>query len=140
MIELTLNLAEKACDAAFARAREFGVNISVAVVDESGRVVVVKRGDNTGFLATDFATGKAVAASSFKRPTKATAESWERIPAFWNSALHAASTHFMPATGAVPLVHNDRIIGAIGCGGAHPDQDHECAEAGASAVASQLFE
>lgn len=137
MIEITLELAEQAAGAALARAAEFGVNISVAVVDESGRTVLVKRGDGTGFLTTDFALGKAVAAASFRRPTRATAESWERIPAFWNSALHAAGTHFMPATGAVPLFAGEHIIGAIGCGGAHPDQDHDCAEAGAAAVAAQ---
>lgn len=136
MIELNLALAEKACQAAFDRAAEFGVNISVAVVDESGRTLLLKRGDQTGFLTTDFALGKAVAAASFKRPTRATAESWERIPAFWHSALHASSSNFMPATGAVPLVLEDRVIGAIGCGGAHPDQDHECAEAGAAAIAA----
>ncbi len=136
MIELSLGLAEQAAEAALSRAKEFGVNISVAVVDESGRTVLLKRGDGTGFLTTDFALGKAVAAASFRRPTRATAESWERIPAFWNSALHAAGTPFMPATGAVPLVLGERFVGAIGCGGAHPDQDHDCAEAGAAAVAA----
>jgi uncharacterized protein GlcG (DUF336 family) len=132
--ELTLALAELACDAAMKRAEVLGVAISVAVVDQSGRTVLIKRGDGTGFLTPDFALGKAVGAAGFRRPTKAVAEAWERIPAFWTSALHAASSHFMPATGAVPLLIGDRLVGAIGCGGAHPDQDHECAEMGAAAI------
>lgn len=138
MTLLTLALAETASNAAIQHAAALGVSITVAVVDAGGRTVVIKRGDGTGFLTPDFALGKAVAAANFKRSTHLLAESWERIPAFWTSALHAADSHFMPATGAVPLIARGHIIGAIGCGGAHPDQDHECAEFAALAVTAAI--
>jgi uncharacterized protein GlcG (DUF336 family) len=35
----------------------------------------------------------------------------------------------------VPILVNKRVIGAIGCAGGTPDQDHECAAAGAAAIA-----
>ena len=37
--------------------------------------------------------------------------------------------------GGVPIVVGGRVIGAIGCGGGTGEQDHECAQAGADAVA-----
>ena len=134
MIELTLEMALKAAEAARARAAELDVSLSVVVVDEAGRIVLAMRGERVGFLTVDFAQAKAVAASSFRRPTRSMAEAFSNNPAFWTSALHGASTPFMPATGAVPIVRDGRVIGAIGCGGATPDQDHECAELGAQAA------
>lgn len=134
MIELDLNTALVAAKAARHKAREQGVTVSVAVVDESGRTIVIQRGDDKGFATTDFALGKAVAAASFKRETRLMAERWQEMNAFYQSALHASSTNFMPATGAVPIFKDGRVIGAIGCGGASPDEDHACALAGAGAV------
>ena len=41
----------------------------------------------------------------------------------------------LPSIGAVPIMANGRLIGAIGCGGGTGEQDHECARsAGAEAV------
>lgn len=134
MIELDLNTALKAAKAARHKANEMGVTISVAVVDESGRTIVIQRGDELGFTSSDFALGKAIAAAGFKSETKHLAEKWDDLNAFFTSALHAAPGGFMPATGAVPIYKDYRIIGAIGIGGAGPADDHLCAKAGAEAV------
>ena len=109
MIELTLSKAMQAAEAARAKAEELEISLSVVVVDEAGRTVLAMRGERVGFLTVDFATAKAVAASSFKRATKTMAEAYSANPAFWGSALHAASTQFMPATGAVPIFKGDRL-------------------------------
>ena len=70
VIDMTLEIAEKAVRAAQARARELGTPMTVTVVDESGRLVLCARGNGTGFFTTDTSRGKAVAAANFRRPTK----------------------------------------------------------------------
>lgn len=134
MSRLTLEDALQAAEAARQHAVELGVAVSVAVVDEGGRQLLVMRGDDLGFMTPDFALAKATGAAGFKVPTAALAERWEGLPAFWTASLHAAPSPYIPAPGGVPIRRNGRLVGAIGCGGARPDQDHACAEAGAAAL------
>ncbi|HXH84762.1 MAG TPA: heme-binding protein, partial [Candidatus Tectomicrobia bacterium] len=65
MIDLTLEVAERALRAAQARAKALGAPMTVAIVDEAGRLVLCARGDGTGFFTTDTARAKAVAAAAF---------------------------------------------------------------------------
>jgi len=67
MIEMTLEIAERAARAALAKAAAMNIAITVSVVDEAGRLVVTMRGDRTGFLTTETSRAKAVAAAAFKR-------------------------------------------------------------------------
>lgn len=140
MIELDLNTALVAAKAARHKARELEITVSVAIVDESGRTICIQRGDGLGFVTTDFALAKAVAAAGFKRETNLIKDKWDELNAFMNSALHAASSPIVIGTGAVPIYDGERIIGAIGCGGAAPEMDRECALAGAEAVKTLLEE
>lgn len=135
MIELTLELAERAALGAREEAERLGIAISVSVVDEAGRLVYCAKGDGAGFLTTDTSRAKAVAAASFRKPTKELVELQKTNPAFWNALPSVAPGQVLPTTGAVPLVRGRGVIGAIGCGGALPDQDHECASAGAARIA-----
>ncbi len=133
MIEMTLEVAEKAMRGAMAKAKEIGTPMTVAVVDEAGRTVLVARGDGSGFFTPDTARLKAVAAAAFR---KATRDLGSQVlqSAFWGSVTAAIPGQLLPTIGAVPLVIGGRVIGAIGCGGGTGEQDHECAEAGARAV------
>jgi hypothetical protein len=45
MIELTLDMAEPAAKAALAKAKQLGTVMTASVVDESGRTVLIMRGD-----------------------------------------------------------------------------------------------
>lgn len=134
MIEMTLEMADKAARAALAKARELGTPMTAAVVDESGRVVVILRGDNTSFLSPDTARAKAVAAANFRRPTRDMAELHAKSPLFWASVASVVPGQVLPSIGGVPISANGRVIGAIGCGGGTGEQDHECAAAGAAAA------
>jgi len=71
MIELTLDMAERATKAAHAKAKALGTVMTVAVVDEAGRPVLIARGDGAGFLSTETARAKAVAAAERRRPVRA---------------------------------------------------------------------
>ena len=70
MIELTLDMAERAAKAALAKAKALGTVMTASVVDEAGRTVLVMRGDGAGFFSTETSRAKAVAAANFRRPTK----------------------------------------------------------------------
>lgn len=136
MLEMTLEIAERAAHAALAHAATMKLAITVTVVDEAGRTVVVLRGDRAGFFTTDTSRAKAVAAASFKRSTKEMVELQKNNPVFWSAVPAVTRGEALPSTGAVPISIGGRVIGAIGCGGGSPDEDHECALAGAAAAAS----
>jgi uncharacterized protein GlcG (DUF336 family) len=134
MIEMTLGIADRAARAALARAAAMGVRVTVSVVDEAGRLVVVMRGDGAGFLTIETSRAKAVAAAAFRRSTRELVEMQKANPVFWAAVPAISRGEALPSTGAVPIVVDSRVIGAIGCGGGSPDEDHECASAGAAAL------
>jgi len=134
MIEMNLAVAEQAARAAQTKARELGTPMTVSVVDESGRLVYTARGDGAGFFSVNTSRAKAVAAANFKRSTKELGEMAARGPSFWTAVGAAVPGELLPSIGAVPIMANGRLIGAIGCGGGTGEQDHECALAGAEAV------
>jgi len=134
MIEMTLDIADRAARAALAKAAAMGKAMTVSVVDDAGRLVLTMKGDGTGFLTTDTSRAKAVAAVAFRRPTRDLVDLHKTNPAFWAALPAVAHGEALPSTGAVPILQNGRIIGAIGCGGGSPDEDHECAAAGAAAA------
>jgi len=136
MIEMTLDIADRAARAALARAAALGIPMTVSVVDEAGRTVVTMKGDRTGFLTTETSRAKAVAAAAFRRSTRELVEMQKTNPVFWAAVPAVARGEALPSTGAVPIAIQGRVIGAIGCGGGSPEQDHECASAGAAEVAS----
>ena len=134
MIEMTLGIAEQAARAALAKAATMSLAITVSVVDEAGRLVLTLRGDRTGFFTTETSRAKAVAAAAFKRPTRELVELHKTNPVFWAAVPAISRSELLPSTGAVPIIVSGRVIGAIGCGGGTPEEDHECATAGAAAV------
>jgi uncharacterized protein GlcG (DUF336 family) len=134
MIDLTLDMAERAAKAALAKARQLGTVMTVSIVDESGRTVLIMRGDGAGFFSTETSRKKAVAAANFRKSTKDLGEQAAKGSPFWAAVPAALAGEILPSIGAVPIVKGGRIIGAIGCGGGTGDQDHECAEAGAAAA------
>jgi len=135
MIELTLEMAERAVRAAREKAKALGTPMTVTVVDEAGRLVLSARGDGTGFFTPETSRAKAVAAANFRMSTSELADRAQKGGAFW---LHVGSVlpgQVLPSHGAVPIVVKGRVIGAIGCGGGTGEQDHECAVAGAAVLA-----
>jgi uncharacterized protein GlcG (DUF336 family) len=134
MIELTLDMAERAAKAALAKAKALGTVMTASVVDEAGRTVLVMRGDGAGFFSTETSRGKAVAAANFRRPTKELGEMALKGSAFWAAVPAVLRGEVLPSIGGVPITKGGKVIGAIGCGGGTGEQDDECAAAGAAAV------
>ena len=132
MIEMNLGIAERAARAALEKAATMNLAVTVSVVDEAGRLVLTMRGDRTGFFTTETSRAKAVAAAAFRRPTRDLVELQKTNPVFWNAVPTISRSELLPSTGAVPIILSGRVIGAIGIGGGTPEQDHDCATAGAA--------
>ena len=134
MIELNLDMAERAAKAALAKAKQLGTVMTASIVDESGRTVLIMRGDGAGFLSTETSKAKAMAAANFRKSTKELGEQVAKGSPFWASVPAVLKGEVLPSIGAVPIMKGGKVIGAIGCGGGTGEQDHECAVAGAEAV------
>lgn len=130
---LSLDGALAALMAARAKADELGVPMVIVVVDDSGIQKAFARMDGTGVASIDLATGKAYTAAAFRTATSDLAERVSQDPARLASFTNAPGVVLLG--GGVPLKSGDAVVGGIGCGGGSPEQDTECAQAGADALA-----
>lgn len=131
---LTLAAAERVMHAALLEAgRLEAPGGSIAIVDDGGHLVLLRRLDNTMPATPPVAIGKARTAAIFKTPTSR----FESIITEGRTPMLAIEG-FMPMRGGVPLVVDGVIIGAIGVSGAaSAAQDEEIALAGAAALGSE---
>jgi len=77
-----------------------------------------------------------MAAASFKRSTLEITENKDLNPLLWYSLPSVVPAQALPSPGGTPVMKDGRVIGALGLGGGSPDEDHECALAGAAVVES----
>jgi glc operon protein GlcG len=122
-------------DGALARARAAAedkqVNVSIAVVDDGGYLLAFVRMDGAHKLTPQMAISKAYASAIYRRPTAELAQ----MPAELLAAARTAGLYpILTMPGAVPLRSGEALIGAIGVAGASPEQDAECAAAGAASA------
>ena len=137
MIEMTLELAEAVGKAALKKATQIKRPMSVSVVDESGRLVFYSRMDGAGFFTFDTSRAKAMAAASFKRSTLEITQNKDLNPLLWYSLPSVVPAQALPSPGGLPIKKDGRVIGAIGLGGGSPEEDHDCAIAGAMVAGKQ---
>jgi glc operon protein GlcG len=125
---ITVEQAQKAAEAAMAKAREIGVPNAVAVVEPSGDLVYFAKMNGAPYSAIQLAQQKAVAAARYRRPTKAFYDGIEGGHPFFLTFPGVAG-----APGGIPIVIDGKLVGAIGVSGGNGDQDTEVAGAGAAA-------
>ncbi len=134
MTKLTLDLAAKIVDAAFAQGRKIGCNpLSIAVLDAGGHMVAFMRQDASGILRPEIATGKAYGALGFGLGSR---ELKEKDPQFLAAVASVSGGRMVPVPGGV-LVRGDEggeIIGAVGISGDNSGNDEACAVAGIEAA------
>lgn len=126
---LTLEAARRVAAAAEAEARRNNWNVAIAVLDDSGQLVLFQRMDGAKLVATDIAIRKARTAAYFQGPTK----DLEAEVAGGRTALLPIDG-FMPLEGGVPLMSGGQMVGAIGVSGVTGAQDAQCALAGAATM------
>jgi len=126
---INLETAKKAAASATAEARKNNWSMAVAITDIAGDLVYFEKIDGTMTASVRVAMGKARSAALYKRPTKV----WQDLVAggtLFILGLEGA----VPVDGGVPLVVDDKIVGAIGVSGGTAAQDGQVATAGAQAV------
>jgi glc operon protein GlcG len=126
---LTLEAARMVAAAAEAEARKNNWAVSIAVLDDSGQLVLFQRLDGTKLVATDIAIRKARTAVYFQGPTK----DLEEAVAGGRTTLLPIDG-FMPLQGGVPLISGGQLVGAIGVSGVTGEQDAQCALVGAAMI------
>src|ERR1700745_2223426 len=67
---ITVEQAQKAAEAAIAKAKEIGVPNAIAVVEPTGDLVYFAKMDGAPYSAIQLAQQKAVAAARYRRPAK----------------------------------------------------------------------
>jgi uncharacterized protein GlcG (DUF336 family) len=126
----TMAEALKALDLARAAASKMGVALSCAVVDARGDLVALARMDTARFFTTDVARGKAQVSAMFGQPSGNLAQ-FGTNPAFANLNI-TAQGRLYPVQGAVPVLRNNQVLGAVGCSGGSGQQDEDAAKAAAA--------
>src|SRR5262245_7075112 len=123
---LNIATAKKIAAGTIAECQKNGWNVAIAVVDPHGSLVYFERMEDTQFASMDIAIGKAKAAATYRRPTRAFMD-------VINKGGPATAT--LPAVfaspGGVPLMVDGKVTGAVGVSGVTGDQDEQCAKAGA---------
>jgi glc operon protein GlcG len=123
--------AMKAIAAAEAEAKKNNWLMVIAVVDSGSRLVAFSRMDGAQLGSIDIAMGKAMTSNNLRRPTK---DLQELIGQGGPNLRLLAAPGVTPLEGAVPIIADGKVIGAIGVSGAASNQDAQCAMAGAAAA------
>jgi uncharacterized protein GlcG (DUF336 family) len=129
-MSITLEDANRMIQAALAKASEIDVKVSIAVCDGGGNLIAFGRMDGASSISAVVAQGKAAASAGFGRPSGALQADSPVIQA----VIAAMGGRMLPAQGAVPVVKDGSLAGAIGGSGATAEQDEECARAGLAAL------
>jgi uncharacterized protein GlcG (DUF336 family) len=134
---LPLSVASEAALAALSTCEKEGYRVSVAVVDRSGLVRSLIRGDGAGPHTLDSSRRKAYTAASLGRPTGEMANVVSGNPA--NEGLRDMNEDILILAGGIPIRAGDEVVGGIGVGGAPGgEKDAACAQAGLDKIKDRL--
>lgn len=127
---LTLSDVNHMLDAAQREAETNGWAVAIAVVDDGGHLLGLRRLDGAAPISSYVAQHKARSAALGRKPTRA-----------FEEMINGGRTAFLSApelqgtmTGGVPVKTGDDVAGAIGVSGVKPDQDEQTAKAGIDAL------
>ena len=123
---IELHDAQAICSAARAMAREMGLNVSIAVVDDAGGLLSFTRLDGARPYSVDLAIRKARTAAALALPTLVLEQIARERP--------MQGVEMLAVSGGVPVILDGVCAGALGISGAKGDEDHRIAEAGARAL------
>ncbi|MBS3804218.1 MAG: heme-binding protein [Oleiphilaceae bacterium] len=129
---LTLDDVNAILDAAQKEAEANNWAVTVAVADDGGHLLGLRRLDGCPAMGSYIATEKARSAALGRRETQA-----------FEDMINNGRTAFLSApalqgmlTGGVPVLVGGQVAGTVGISGVKPDQDAQIAKAGVQAVAS----
>jgi glc operon protein GlcG len=114
--------------AALAEAAKNNWIVTVAVVDDGGFMLHLERMDGAAVTTAEVAVGKARTAALTRRPSKFFEDRVKERPAF----ISFPAGLFIQ--GALPIMHENECVGAIGVSGVQSFEDEQIARAGIAAL------
>ncbi|MBN7811165.1 heme-binding protein [Algoriphagus sp. H41] len=123
---LSLADAERVTAAAQAKAKAEGWNVVIAILDDGGNLVSLKRMDGVQVGSIEVAQAKAKTAVYFKRSSKI----FEDMMKGEGGARIATLPNATAIEGGLPIFKDGILVGAIGVSGVTSAQDGIIAEAG----------
>ncbi|WAC48234.1 heme-binding protein [Asticcacaulis sp. SL142] len=127
---ITVEQAKRVAQAASVEMRKRNLQMTIAIVDSGSNLVYLERADQAGIGTIDAAIGKAKAANGIKSPTKAIGD----LIVNQNQINLLGVTGAFPVEGGVPLIVDNKVIGAIGASGGMLPDDGAVANAGAKGL------
>ena len=124
-VVLSLETARQIADAAEAEARRNDWNVSIAIVDESGRLLHFLRMDDSANSSVDVAIAKAQHAVNYRRDTGF----HQNLLEGGNNVVLALPAG-MPIEGGLRVMNDGKVIGGIGVSGVRSSEDARIAQAG----------
>lgn len=120
-------------DEALAFSRQRNILMSVVVLDNAGAVVSADRMDGVSGSTMHFAEGKAFASLNLRQTTEVLGALAKSRPDRYFGIMNMYPGKVYLVGGGVPLVVNDRLVGAIGIAGLPQGVDEMAARAGMAA-------
>ncbi len=112
-----------------AKAKELNVSVTICVVDESGNLLFLEKGESATLNTIQFAQKKARHAAFYGSPSKDGADTVK------NGHTEAmAFPEFFPNQGGLPIKVDGQLVGGISASGAKSEIDEAIAQAGLDAL------
>lgn len=115
--------------AAEAEAQRQNVSVTICIVDESGNLLFLEKGDAAPLNTIVWAQKKARHAAFYKSPSKAGEDTIRQ-----NNLEALAYPDFFPNQGGLPIILGGQILGGISASGAKSEIDEAIAQAGLDAL------
>ena len=115
--------------AAEAEAQRQNVSVTICIVDESGNLLFLEKGDAAPLNTITWAQKKARHAAFYKSPSKAAEDTVRQ-----HNLEALAYPDFFPNQGGLPILIDGQILGGISASGAKSEIDEAIAQAGLEAL------
>ena len=118
--------------AAEAKAKELNVSVTICVVDESGNLLFLEKGETASLNTIQFAQRKARHAAFYGKPSKEGADTIKK-----GNTEVMAFPEFFPNQGGLPINVNGQLLGGISASGAKSEIDEAIAQSALDALLKQ---
>ena len=128
---LSLGDAQRILGAIQVELERRGKGAAIAVADEHGELMAFARTDGCPLPSIEIAMNKAFTAARERKPSRAVgaASRGEGFP-----MTNFGSLRYVGWGGGLPIVHDGRVVGAVGVSGLPEDEDVALAEVGVQAL------